>query len=160
MGSRSSETEEPVNSCAHCRKDATLVCNGCHHAPNYHGVKVESVWYCSPNCQVQDRSQHKSACKAAQDRRALYRAGATAQLAFYRYVEKFAHPFQAYTRVEKKGDGLYVYEAEASKHSDDVRPFIWKDCDSEEDKLTVLTLMMCGNSTGFVHVLVDIMLPG
>lgn len=158
MGSTSSDAEKSVHSCAHCRKDATLVCNGCHHAPGLNGGKVETVWYCSPDCQIADISQHEFACKKAQNFRAVYRAGATAQLACYRYLEKFEDP--TYTRVEKKGDDLYNYYPDNDDESPMVSPFLWKTCDNEEDRLMLLTYMMCGNSTGFTHVLVDIMLQG
>lgn len=157
MASTSSEAWESANSCAHCEKDGKLVCNACHHAPDLHGGTVDTVWYWSPDCQIA-HSQHEFACNVAQDRRSLYRAGATAQLAFYRYLEKFPDPI--YTRVEKREEHLYLYTYEDGEDKAATLPFIWKACDNEEDKLTLLTLLMCGNSTGFVHVLMDIMLPG
>lgn len=159
MGSTSTETEHSINSCANCRKDATQVCNSCHHAPDIHGGEVDPVWYCSPGCQIADRSEHESACQKAQDRRALYRAGATAQLAFYRYLEKF--PDGNSRKVEKKGeDDFFVYKDHPNEDNVAALPFSWEACDSEEDRMTVLTLVKCTASTGFTHVLMDIMLPG
>lgn len=158
MGSTSSETKHPIESCAHCRKDAKLVCNGCHHAPDVCGGEVDTVWYCSPDCQTADRGQHKLACEKAQDRRALYRAGATAQLAFYRYLESF--PDEDFEKIEKKGDDFFVYVNHPNEDNAAILSFSWDACNSEEDRLTVLTLLRCEKSTGFTHVLVDIMLPG
>lgn len=133
-----------------------LVCNGCRHAPDVYGGKVDTVWYCSPDCQIADRNQHRLACQKARDRRALYRAGATSQLAFYRYLEKF--PDKTIRKVEKKGEDLVVCIGHPNGDNVAKLPFSWNDCDSE-DRLAVLTLMKCEISTGFTHVLVDIMLP-
>ncbi|KAK4695683.1 hypothetical protein P7C71_g2118, partial [Lecanoromycetidae sp. Uapishka_2] len=129
MSSISSEGEQSCHSCTHCKKDAILLA---------------------------DRDRHKYACKKAQDRRAMYRAGATAQLVFFRYLEKFETI--GVTKVEKKGDDIYIYLPDADDDNPEVFPFVWKECNSEEDRLTLLTYMMCGNSTGFAHVLMDILL--
>lgn len=154
--SNASEPEESVNSCARCRRDATQTCNGCYQAPDAYGERVETTWYCSSDCQIKDRSRHKFACSAAQGRKSLYRAGATAQLAFYRYREKFFD--LGISRVEKKGSDLYLYEGGPNEM--DELPLSWESFSNEEDKLSGLTYLTCGNSLGFVHVLMEIMLPG
>lgn len=148
--------EKPINPCAHCRKDAILVCNGCHQARDAFGNEVAKTWYCSPNCQIQDWRKHKAACRLAQDRRSIYRAGRTAQLAFYRYLEQFFDLGIAH--VEKKGDDIYLYEGLYDDF--DKLPFSWSFFTNEEDKLSALTYLTCGNALGIVHILMEVMIPG
>ena len=156
MTSTTPEEVEEVNSCAYCRTDATQICNGCHKAPDGFGGQVYTAWYCRPECQTKDWNKHKRTCKVARDRKSLYRAGETVQLAFYRYLETFFN--LCITRLENKGEDLYLYrDNEDETH---VLPFPWAHFTNEQDKQAALTWMACGNALGFVHVLLEAMLPG
>ncbi|KAL8975961.1 MAG: hypothetical protein Q9205_007944, partial [Flavoplaca limonia] len=67
--------------CSVCGKDAISVCKACKRTPDGAGG-VTGVYYCSAACQKQDWPSHKIKCKAAKDRRILYRAGDIAQRLF------------------------------------------------------------------------------
>ncbi|KAK4692496.1 hypothetical protein P7C71_g4724, partial [Lecanoromycetidae sp. Uapishka_2] len=116
------DSEETVYSCAHCRTDATLFCNGCYHAPNAFGGQLETT------------------------------------LAFYRYLEPFFE--LGIDRIEKLGNDLHLYEAHEELYDAINRiPHSWEFFTNEEDKLSAVTYLTCGNALGFVHVLLEIMLP-
>lgn len=105
---------------------------------------------------MKDRSSHKFACKLAVDRKSLYRVARITQTAFHRYLEQFFD--LGIDRVEKKGADLYLHEA---LHNDfDKLPLTSNFFPEERDRLSALTYLTCGNALGFVHVLLELMLPG
>ena len=130
MSSRTSEDIEEVSSCAYCRRDATQICNGCRKAPDGFGGQVYTTRYCGPDCQTKDWNKHKHCCKAARDRKSLCRAGATAQLAFYPYLETFFNLYIA--RLENNGEDLYLYRDNEDKTR--VLPFPWAQFTNKQDE--------------------------
>lgn len=67
--------------CSVCHEHASLLCKACKGTPDGAGG-ITGVYYCSAACQKHDWPSHKIQCKAAKDRRILYRAGEIAQRLF------------------------------------------------------------------------------
>ena len=156
MDSPTEEIHSKINICAHCREPATQLCNGCHKAPDFEGGHVDTVWYCNANCQKIDWKFHKYDCKKAQARRSLYRVAETAQLAFFRLVER---TFDLdVVGVEDMGDTLCVLEG--PKDRSIFNPFPSEHLNSDQDKQAAMAWMNCGTSEDYVQVLVETMLQG
>lgn len=74
--------ETSGKACASCRGAAKNRCAGCAEGVDQHG-NHSPTFYCGQKCQREHwRVAHKSECKAANDRKVLYRAGAILQPAF------------------------------------------------------------------------------
>lgn len=156
MVSSTEEADETINICACCRETATQLCNGCHKAPDAEGGYVETVWYCSVNCQKDDWAFHKSYCQNAQRRKSLYRVAETAKLAFFRLVEGTFDP--DVVGVEVKEDTLYVLEGPKDRSM--FNPFPSEHLNNDQDKQAAMAWMNCGSSEDYVQVLVETMLQG
>ena len=158
MDSSTKGVIEELKICAHvhCRETATQICNGCHNTPDATLGHVYSVWYCSIKCQKLDWRFHKYDCKKAQARRSLYRVGETAQLAFFRLVER---TFDLdIVEVEAKGDTLYVRER--PKERSISNPFPSEYLNSNQDKQAIMAWMNVASSQHYVQDLVEVMLQG
>lgn len=159
MASRTGDKEDfdyEIPTCASCRNDAKQHCPGCYKAPDFDGQQLYTTWYCSPECQTHDRKSHMWGCNAAQARCSVYRAGTIAQSAFYMYLERLFDV--GITRVEEKGNDLYLYQGKNDHNL--LLPFPGKLFSQDEDKYAALTVLACGNALGFVHVVLETMLPG
>ena len=104
-----SDATEEVRTCANYRKDADNQqrCTSC--APDCTGGLSATTWLCSLHCQLEYEPAHKAACRAADSRRTLYRAGRTTQSIFQCCQEALSKTCIA--RVEKRGEDLYVHQA-------------------------------------------------
>jgi hypothetical protein len=60
--------------CKLCNKPATEECGGCSGAQQYYDSPIEPTYYCSRECQVADRDEHKSLYQKLQARKRLHRA--------------------------------------------------------------------------------------
>lgn len=154
MVSSTEEADETINICARCREAATKICDGCRQAPDAEGGHVESVWYCSVKCQEADWTYHKSDCKKAQARKSLYRVAQTAQLAFFRLVERIFD--LDVVGLEAKEETLYVREG--PKDRSIFNAFPSEQLNSDQDKQAAMAWMNCGSSEDYVQVLVETML--
>lgn len=149
------EADEEVKTCTTCRRDGTQTCIGCHDAPDSEGGRMYPTYYCSAECQKVDWfDSHRYACTAAKDRRALYRVGNIAQLAYYAFLEQFfGIPI---TKVEKEGNCLYLHVAKDEEKV--IVPFPGKMFHNEDDKSAALASLNCMKAVGFVHAVVERML--
>ncbi len=66
------------HTCSHCRKAAKMICAGCKGLPDGSQGQLE-VHYCGTKCQKEDWASHKTLCRAAGARKAIYRAGGLAK---------------------------------------------------------------------------------
>ncbi len=130
---------------------------GCHDTPDSEGRQMYTTYYCSKACQKTEYVRtHKYACNWAKNRRAVYRVGDIAQLAFYAYSEKIFDV--SITKVEKQEGTLYLHQGNNDQNL--LLPFPDKLFSDEEEKLAALTVLAYDNALGFVHVLVEKMLGG
>lgn len=158
MNSHADEEEaiEEIEFCAVCREGAEILCTGCFGAPDYDGCPMLPVYYCSTGCQDKDWDEfHGHACEAAKNRRAVYRLGEIAQLAFQAYLKRLYDI--CIIKVEKQGDTLFLHQGKNDENT--VMPFPGSRFE-DEDQIATLTAMTCGNALGFVHMLVEKTLGG
>jgi len=146
--------DEEIKTCVTCRKDGEQPCIGCHGAPDSEGRQMHTTYYCSDECQITDYDTHEYACKAAKDRRAVYRVGDIAQLAIYAYLERLFDI--SITKTEKHGDSMYLHQGKNDHNF--ILPFPSKLFSNEDEKLAALTMLTYGNALGFVHTLVEKMI--
>ena len=78
------ESKKASGTCASCQRLTTHMCAGCLEAPLYDERFTEPTFYCNPECQKADWTQHKSKCKKLQARKSLGRAAMLLQAIFYR----------------------------------------------------------------------------
>lgn len=77
-----SPAEMSDNICANCGGAPKNRCAGCAEGVDCHG-KHSPTYYCGKKCQQEHwQASHKTECKAANDRKALYRAGGILQPVF------------------------------------------------------------------------------
>lgn len=144
--------DEEITTCATCRRDGARRCVGCNGAPDNEGRQLYPTYYCSTQCQKTDYIRtHKHACKAAKDRRAVYRVGDIAQLAFYAYSERLFDT--SITKVEKKDDTLYLRQGKNDQNL--LLPFPSKLFSNKDEKSAALTALAHDNAIGFVHILIE-----
>lgn len=93
-------------------------------------------------------------------RKVLYRAGETAQMAFYIFREKTYD--QNITRVEKKENSLFLYDGyyDDDKMLTPFIPFPHNLITEEQDKQAALTFLTCGDAVAYMHDFFKIMLKG
>ena len=102
----STPNKEP-SKCANCAKSATLTCKSCKDTPNAKDGKRSDTWYCGIECQKEHWPLHKTGCKAARARLALYRAGFAIQHICYIFL---THSFMwSPGRIEKTGTSWIIY---------------------------------------------------
>jgi hypothetical protein len=150
--------------CAQCSEPATQVCIACKDAPDIgDNITEKAYYYCNRQCQVAHWSTHKSICKRLQTRKALYRAGSTLQKVFYMYREKCFDKLVA--RIERKNgkmyihEGVYNYEGMISE-MDFLETFPESLCESEEEKLALLSHIACSDAVAWLHELIKFMIGG
>ncbi|TEY81985.1 hypothetical protein BOTCAL_0030g00460 [Botryotinia calthae] len=95
-----------TSQCAHCGAPAYMKCSGCSSPLGEETVTI--TYYCDKKCQSEHRGLHKSACKAHQTKKLLYRAGETLQEIFYRYREVMFDI--RVVKIEDRNGTLYVDE--------------------------------------------------
>ena len=145
-------------SCAFCDKsNASQICSGCNGAPDPTITGHIKTLYCNSGCQKSHWTAHKKDCKAHQARRLLYRAGETAQKAFYMFRE-FTYE-QNIERMADKDASLVLYEG---RYLDDriFYPFPHHLLPQERDKQATLTYLTCGEAIAYMHGLLRTMLKG
>ena len=129
----SSEGAQTSEQCVYCHKDATRWCEGCNGAPGAQGGKAIQTRYCDKACQDADWATHKRFCKACRERKVLYRAGATLQLALYLFQEHFW-----YLPVERKeltDDTEYFHQKRDPDGSKTLHVYYFRDVSSEKNSL-------------------------
>ena len=154
---RLEEDEESIHSCAHCRRDAHLICNGCNGAPDDAGGHVLKVWYCGPMCQKIDWAYHKTDCRAAQARKILHRAASTAQRAFYILREKLCD--KVISKIEKVGSELHLSAHGPPMVFPSIHPFASDLISDERDRQIVLA-DGASEDVVYLHGMLSTMLQG
>lgn len=125
--------------------------------PNATDGQLSSAWYCGAECQKAHWTEHKVECKAAQARRALYRAGALAQQLFYR--------FSATTyswcpgRIEKIGTTWLIHPRVYTGTSVLI-PFQYEIVADVHDQEALLTYQTCSSAVSNMHDVVKALLGG
>lgn len=149
--------EPPIaQPCAQCAKAATKACRGCTGAPLADGKGTARVAYCDAVCQKAHWPKHKTNCKITQARRTLYRAGETAQQAFYLYRE-FVFDMLIET-VESNENALIVHHGNHETYP--LVPFPHSLFSCEKDKHMMLSWIASDNAVGYMHDLISGMLEG
>lgn len=136
------------------------VCSGCNDVLNSSGTKLMSqTRFCNEACQKADWLVHKPVCKAHQARKMLYRAGRTAQLAFYKYREE-SWDQPSIDRVDGSGRDLVFCETSDDGQEGGLRPFQHHLFKNEDDKQAVLTYSGCTDAVHYMYWLLHPMLKG
>jgi len=147
----------PNHKCNKCARPSTLSCAGCKGAPTANGGPPVCIWYCGPECQKVDWPKHKRECKSRQVRKILYRAGSTAQLAFYVFREvTFNTQIGAFERL---GHNLILHGISYSENQSLV-PFPRHKIRNENDIRAILGHRCAGAALIFMDQMIKTMLQG
>lgn len=153
----SSASEHDVHQCLNCPKSATHTCKGCKAMPNATDGQISSAWYCGAECQKAHWTEHKTQCKAAQARQALYRAGAMLQQIFYLY-SKITFTWSP-GPVEKIGTTWLIHTSEYTGTSH-LMPFPYAMVPDVQDQEALLTYQSCSSAVSQMHNVVNVFLRG
>ena len=145
------------NCCARCSAPATKVCQGCKDVPSYEDNTKVKVYYCGVDCRAAHWSVHRKMCKASQRRLVLYRAGATAQLAFFAFREVIFD--KRFASVDTKGKAMIMREGSYGK-GEILVLFPHHLVPSQQDKEAILTYLACTDSVAFMYRMLVKMVPG
>lgn len=145
--------------CAHCGGEATLDCKTCKGAPDSTDLKCTIVvWYCGANCQKADRAKHKAACKAAQSRKALFRAGSILTEAWD--IFKRITNMWTIDRIEKLGNLWLLYPPKKYPGDSHLLPFPPACVTTEEEETALLNFNTCRTAMQCAHGLAKVLLQG
>ena len=153
-----SDATEEVHSCANCGKDVDdqQPCYRCINAPDITGEPLPTTWFCSLHCQMENQRAHMAACRAADARRTLYRAGRTCELIFQCCHEVLSKITIA--RVEKNGKDIYVHQA--SELEMQSLPPLSTLFENDDDKSAAIACIASSAAIPFARGLLEHMLPG
>lgn len=149
----------PNQSCAHCDKEAKLICNGCIGAPDGTGSRVKKTLYCDPICQKADWGKHKTSCRDAKSRKILERTALTAQDLFY----KFSRMVFKWNigRVEKLGNLWMIHHHDtAGTRRNALVPFPTSIFSDSREQEAILSHLMCNSAVAHMGPIVKNMLKG
>lgn len=114
------------------------------------------TYYCGVDCQRAAWKAHKIECRAANDRKLLYRGGNMLQDLFYHLREVLFD--NSIEKVVKKGNQLTVYETTGDYATKQHLPF-WplprEGLDEDHDKAAVLTYWACSDATYLLNELIE-----
>ncbi|TGO23806.1 hypothetical protein BPAE_0121g00230 [Botrytis paeoniae] len=130
------------NQYARCGAPAQMKCTGCSSPLGEEAVAI--IYYCDEKCQAERRKLHKSACKAHQAKKLLYRAGETLQGIFYSFRQEMFN--NKIAKVEHKDGKLYLVEGQypaMTTSLDVLHEFPFELLPSKEDRHAVLAYMAC-----------------
>lgn len=133
--------------CSVCLKVADLMCKACKGTPDGVGGLV-AVYYCGAVCQKAGWKEHKTSCRAAKDRRVLYRAGDIARY-LYQVLHKntWMWPIE---RMERNGDEWLIFDGEHTGKSV-VLPFPSTIFPTSEDQEAILSHSGCNAAVAHLH---------
>lgn len=162
--------------CLYCDEPATLLCSSCKNTPFSSTAKsnshpFEQTYYCNAACQKAHWRTHKPVCKALQQRRHLFRAGALLQRIFYLYRERtFDKPIARLERITTRDRKLLrIHDRDCRADADFADPitqwgvmvpFPAEMCKSEEERMALLVHSACTEAVAWMHELVTTMLKG
>ena len=138
------------HTCAHCSKDAALICKGCKDLPDGNTLSgLITVRYCSGECQKNDWDRHKPFCKKAQLRQKVYRAGNIAQQVFYLFSR--TTNMLAIDRIDKAGETWVLHSPKKYEGKSQLIPFPPSCAQSEEEQKALLSHQKGNISLSFLH---------
>lgn len=150
-------THSETHSCSVCSAVANLVCKACKGAPDG-SEGVLGVYYCGSTCQKVGWGEHKTFCKAAKERRAVYRAGEIARQLHYTFNRNsWMWPI---ARAEKTDDTWWVNDGEPTTSKSAVIPFPSAMFPDIKDQRAMLSFNSCNGAVAFLHQLLNDMLKG
>lgn len=152
-----SASEHDVHQCSNCPKTAHLTCKGCKAMPNATDGQLSSAWYCGAECQKAHWTEHKTQCKAAQARQALYRAGALTQQIFYQF-SKTTYMWNP-GRIEKIGTTWLIHPRTHTGTSQLI-PFPYAIVPDVRDQEALLTYQSCSSAVSEMHNVVKVLFRG
>ena len=153
----SSATDRTTHQCSECSQPARKTCKACRATPNATDGKPSSTWYCSADCQKAHWAVHKTLCKDAQTRQALYRAGSLAREIFYRYA-KTSFMWNP-GRIEKIGTTWLIHDAVYTVTSL-LFPFPYALFPDVLEQEALLTHQSCNTAVSDMHNVVKALLRG
>ncbi|TGO16259.1 hypothetical protein BTUL_0030g00450 [Botrytis tulipae] len=145
------------NQCAHCKAPAHKKCTGCSSPLDEEAVAT--IYYCSEKCQAEHWKLHKSACKAHQTKKLLYRAGEALQEIFYAFRQEMFN--NKIAKVEHKDGKLYLVEGrypDMRTNLDVLHEFPFELLPSKEDRHAVLAHMACQDAVAWMQEVTEIFL--
>ena len=153
----SSAPDRTTHQCPNCSKPARHNCKACKSTPDASDGKISSTWYCSADCQKAHWAVHKTLCKDAQTRQAIYRAGSLARQISYLFAKTSftSNP----GRIEKVGTTWLVYPASSSGNSRLI-PFPYALFPDGREQEALLTLLDCNFAVSDMHNVVQMLLRG
>lgn len=146
--------------CAACQKQASNICTGCKNTLTRQGT-IESVAYCSAECQREAWPTHKDECKSRKARLVVFRIGSTLQKIFYVFREKLFD--RAIISIKRENGKLFIYEGpvpDPVSSCDYLQAFPDHLVKNDEEKLAVLSHLSCNDAIGWMHDLIKHMLTG
>ena len=147
------------HTCAHCGKDAALICKGCKDLPDGHTSSgLITVRYCSGECQKNDWDRHKPFCKKAKLRQKVYRAGDIARDVFYVFG-RITNMWTA-ERIDKAGAMWLVHPPKKYNGKSQLIPFPPTCLTTEEEKNAFLSHLKCQSALSTLHVFLKALLQG
>lgn len=140
-------SKSETHKCSVCSKDANLICKACKGTPDGVGGLV-AIYYCGAKCQRDGWSAHKSSCRAAKDRRALYRAGDIA-LQLYQILHRntWKWPIE---KIQRNDNKWHVYNGIYTGKSV-VLPFPSAMFPNAKDQEAILSHSGCNAAIAHVH---------
>ena len=153
----SSAPDHTTYQCSECSKPARQTCKACRATPDATNGKSSSTWYCSADCQKAHWAVHKTQCKDAQTRQALYRAGSLARRIFYLYA-KTSFMWNP-GRFEKIGTTWLIHDAVCTGTSHLI-PFPYALFPDELEQEALLTHQCCNTAVSDMHNVVKALLRG
>jgi MYND finger len=148
-------TESGSHRCVVCREPAHLHCNACSYTEGDID-EHKLTWYCSKDCQEQDRLSHKSHCSEMSDFNQLVRAAHLVQKVFYHYRKLwFDVPVK---RIVFKGENIRIHQGDAKDKM--LFEFPTKLVKSREVEEALLSFCACDDGLGRMQNLTALVLSG
>ena len=153
----SSAPDRTTHQCSKCSKPARQTCKACRATPDATNGKPSSAWYCGADCQKAHWAVHKTLCKDAQTRQAIYRAGSLARQIFY----LFAKTSFMWTpgRFEKIGTTWLVHTVDYTGTSLLI-PFPYALFPDGREQEALLTHQNCNGAVSDMHNVIKGLLKG
>ncbi|RSL51721.1 hypothetical protein CEP54_011274 [Fusarium duplospermum] len=97
-----------MSACAHCGKEATMLCSSCQDVPEYMPGDAPGAVYCNRECQKAHWPIHKAQCIILRRRKVVLRAAKTLKAVLIVYRETVFD--MELTKVEFQDDTLFIHQ--------------------------------------------------
>lgn len=102
--------------CCGCGGTAQFICKGCKGSPADREDKMIITHYCSAACAKAHWKSHKKDCKAAADRRLLYRSAGVSKALFYVH-QKMSFTWGYFENIDRHGQYRVVFLNQAKSNA-------------------------------------------